>query len=99
MKLIALPEHCHECFKPNENGLAWNETSHCIKMTITSCAHLLPSMLAFGLFDKIRPQLLSAVWHCVRRLWKTGIPIPQVFGKEVKKGKERQPGGIFTVMS
>lgn len=45
-------------------------------------------MLAFGLFDKIWPQLLSAVWHHVRRTWKTGNPIPQIFRKKAKKKKK-----------
>lgn len=48
-------------------------------------------MLAFGLFDEIWPQLLSAVWHRVRTTWKTGNPIPQTSRKvKKKKGKERQ---------
>lgn len=47
-------------------------------------------MLAFGLFDKIWPQLLSAVWHHVRRTWKTGNPIPQIFRKKAKKKKRQR---------
>lgn len=48
-------------------------------------------MLAFGLSDKIWPQLLSVVWHHVRTTWKTENPIPQTSRKvKKKKGKERQ---------
>lgn len=53
-------------------------------------------MLAFGLFDKIWPQLLSAVWHHVRKTWRIGNPIPQTLGKKVKKKGKKKRQGYFT---
>lgn len=57
-------------------------------------------MLAFGLFDKIQPQLLSAVWHHVRSPWKTANSVPWAFSKGVeKKEKKVNIGYFFTIMS
>lgn len=82
--------------RPMKTDWPGMKSTHCIKMTVTSCAYLLPSMLAFGLFDKIWPQLLSAVWHHVKRPWKTGNPIPQAFRKEVKKKEKKVNMGYFS---